>query len=541
DGRASLPVLDGFKREKRPVMLTVEQGDDLSFLPIDDRGRALDYSRFDIGGEDNQVEAGALKAALFSDRGLYRPGETMHIGLVVRGDWSRPLQGLPLEMVFTDPRGSVARRERLKLGEAGFESIDYAPAESAPSGTWQVELFLIGKDDERTSIGDTTVQVREFLPDTMRVEARFSEQAVEGWVRPDKLTARVHAENLFGTPAQGRRVEASLVLRPAFPEFPSWPQWKFHDPNRAERGYDEALGDAKTDADGNATLDLGLENHERATYQLSLLARAFEPGSGRNVAASASTLVSSNDYLVGIKSDDRLGYVARGSKRSVDLVAVGPDAKAVAVKGLHAVLVERRYVSVLTKQNSGLYKYVSRLRLDDRKDQALDLDASPRAYALATDAPGDFRLEIRDGDGGVLNRIDYSVAGAANVTRALDRNAELTLSLSKTDYAPGEEIEISVRAPYPGAGLITIEREKVYAHAWFKADTTGSVQRIRVPAGLEGGGYVNVQFVRDPGSDEIFMSPLSYGVVPFKVDRAARTQPLALDLPKVSKPGADIP
>src|SRR5690606_24580349 len=237
----------------------------------------------------------------------------------------------------------------------------------------------------------------------------------------------------------------------------------------------------------------------------------------------------------------RLGYVARGSKRSVDLVAVGPDAKAVAVKGLHAVLVERRYVSVLTKQNSGLYKYVSRLRLDDRKDQALDLDASPRAYALATDAPGDFRLEIRDGDGSVLNRIGYSVAGAANVTRALDRNAELTLSLSKTDYAPGEEIEISVRAPYPGAGLITLERDKVYAHAWFKADTTSSVQRIRVPTDLEGGGYVNVQFVRDPGSDEIFMSPLSYGVVPFKVDRAARTQPLALELPKVSKPGADIP
>ncbi|WP_242108645.1 alpha-2-macroglobulin family protein [Luteimonas aquatica] len=541
-GHARLPALKAFVREKKPVMLTVEQGADLSFLPIDDDGRNLDYSRFDIGGEENALESGALKAHLFSDRGLYRPGDTVHLGLIVRAaDWTRPLAGLPLELVVTDPRGAVARRERLSLGEAGFEGVDFTPAESAASGTWNAELFLIGKDDERTAIGSTTVQVREFQPDSMRVQAQFSAQASEGWVKPDGLKAVIHAENLFGTPAQERRVEASMVLRPAFPGFARWPGWDFYDPQRAKEGYDESLSDAKTDAEGKAEIALGLEKYARATYQLSLLARAFEPGSGRSVTASATTLVSSNDYLVGIKSQDSLDYVARGGKRAVQLVAIGPDARARAVDGLHAVLIERRYVSVLTKQDSGVYKYVSQLRLDDRKDTPLAFAAAAQSYALATDKPGDFRLEIRDGAGNALNRIDYSVAGAANLTRALERNAELTLSLSRQDYAPGEEIEISVRAPYAGAGLITLERDKVYAHAWFKADTTSSVQRIRVPADFEGNGYVNVQFVRDPDSDEVFMSPLSYGVAPFRVNRQARTQPLSVELPKVAKPGADIP
>jgi hypothetical protein len=47
-----------------------------------------------------------------------------------------------------------------------------------------------------------------------------------------------------------------------------------------------------------------------------------------------------------------------------------------------------------------------------------------------------------------------------------------------------------------------------------------------------------VQFLRDPSSDEIFMSPLSYGVAPFSADVAARTQSVRLVSQSQLKPGA---
>ncbi|MEO6689872.1 MAG: alpha-2-macroglobulin family protein, partial [Dokdonella sp.] len=84
------------------------------------------------------------------------------------------------------------------------------------------------------------------------------------------------------------------------------------------------------------------------------------------------------------------------------------------------------------------------------------------------------------------------------------------------------------------------ERDHVYAHAWFRTTTTGSVQKIRVPAGFEGNGYVNVQFIRDPSSDEIFTSPLSYGVAPFSVDLDARRDALTLGTPAQVKPGETV-
>lgn len=540
-GRAQLPSLKGFKREKAPVMLTVSQGEDYSFLPIDDRRRTLDYSRFDVGGEPSDLDAGALSAFLFSDRGLYRPGDTIHVGMIVRAsDWKRPLAGLPLEWEFIDPRGTVARRERIALGAQGFESASFTPSDTAPSGTWQVQLLLLGRDNQRTSIGSTSVQVREFAPDTMKVGVTLSSENPNGWVRPEQLSATVRAENLFGTPAQQRRVEGTMVLRPYFPRFAAYPDYQFFDPQRAREGYDEALSDVTTDAEGKVEFKLDLGKYDRATYQLSFLARAYEPGSGRNVAAQASTLVSSNEFLVGIRAQDDLAYIPRGGKRRLQLLAIGQDGTPRSVPGLHAVVVEKRYVSVLTKQDSGVYRYVSQERSYDRRDIALSLPGGRAGVDLQTDQPGDFELEIRGADGKVLNRIDYQVAGAANLSRSLERNAELSLRLSKASYAPGETIEISIRAPYAGSGLITLERDKVYAHAWFRADSSASVQKIVVPAGFEGNGYVNVQFLRDPNSAEIYMSPLSYGVAPFAVDRSARTQAVKLGLPGVTKPGTPM-
>lgn len=539
-GRASLPTLEGYRREKEPKLLTVQFGEDLSFLPIGDYARALDTSRFDVGGDVNSLDPGKLSAFLFSDRGLYRPGDTVNLGLIVRAsDWRTPLAGLPLELDVTDPRGALVTRQSIALDASGFNEFSHAPSAGAPSGTYTASLYLIGENQQRINIGNVSVQVREFQPDTMRVRATLSAARSEGWVKPDGLTATVDVQNLFGTPAQARRVEGSLVLRPAYPSFSRWPGWNFYDPQRASDGFDEPLTEQTTNADGVAIFDLDLNRYANATYQLSFLTRAFEPGSGRNVAAQAGTLVSDNEFLVGLRSVDDLNYVKRGSKRTIEWVTIGDDVAPKAIDGLRAVLIERRYVSVLTREDSGLYRYASQERRLTVNETALKAGDSVQNYALKTDQPGTFVVEIRQGDT-LHNSLQYQVAGDANVSRSLERNAELQMTLSKQDYAVGEEIEISLRAPYTGSGLITIERERVYTHVWFKADTTSSVQRIRVPADIEGGGYVSVQFLRDPMSDEVFMSPLSYAIAPFSVDRGARTEKLTLKVPAVSKPGTEI-
>ena len=93
-------------RERAPLAVTATLAGDMSFMPLNRGDRQLDFSRFDVGGLQNARSADQLSAYLFSDRGIYRPGETMHIGAIVKAsDWARPLAGVPLEAEVLDARG----------------------------------------------------------------------------------------------------------------------------------------------------------------------------------------------------------------------------------------------------------------------------------------------------------------------------------------------------------------------------------------------------------------------------------------------------
>src|SRR5207247_1457676 len=97
---------------------------DFSFMPFQTRERELDVSRFETGGIENEKSAQQVSAYLFSDRGIYRPGETTHLGLIARtADWKASLAGLPIEVDITDSRGTVVSRNALKLSATAFEEI----------------------------------------------------------------------------------------------------------------------------------------------------------------------------------------------------------------------------------------------------------------------------------------------------------------------------------------------------------------------------------------------------------------------------------
>ena len=543
-GRAGLPNLAGYQREKLPSVLVVRKAGDLSFLPFNKGDRSLDVSRFDVGGLRSAGVPNQMTAYLFSDRGIYRPGDTMNIAMVVKaGNWGVSLKDMPVDVEITDARGLSVRRETLRLGPGGAAELQHSTQDSAPTGNYVVNLFLPrtstpgSPDIPALLLGSTSVKVQEFLPDRTKVTARLSAESLEGWVKPRDLKAAINVQNLFGTPAQERRIEGVLTLTPAYPSFRSHADYSFYDPMRAKEKLTDELGNAKTNDKGDVEFDLRLQRFAAATYQAHVLVRAFEPEGGRSVSAEAQSLVSDLDYLIGVKVDADTSYISKGSVRNASWIAIDSRAKKTSVAGLKLQRIERKSLSVLIKQSNGLYRYESRRKEIVLDEKTLEIAATGTGVALNTLTPGSFAYVVRNTAGLELNRLEYSVAGAANLTRSMERNAELQLTLNKKDYAPGEEIEVSIRAPYVGAGLITIERDKVYSHVWFKADTTASVQKITLPKGFEGSGYVSVHFTRDLASDEVYTSPLSYGVVPFATSLASRSGNVTLTSSELVKPG----
>ncbi len=540
DGHAAFPSLSDFRFEQTAVMFLVEKEGDVSFLPTNAYyDRQLELSRFDIYGESTPQDPRTLSSYLFSDRGVYRPGETFNIGLITRtADWKTSVAGIPLRAEVRDPRDAMMATFPLTLDAAGFNELSYTTSENSPTGDWTIYLYLVGTDNKDARLlGSTTVKVKEFEPDRLKVALTLTPDRQQGWVKPSELKAEIDVQNLFGTPAQDRRVTSKLTLRPVYPSFSRFSNYQFYENRRSSDSFDTELEERTTDADGKASISLGLDAYGDATYQLQLISEAFEAGSGRSVTAAARVMVSPYDYLVGVKADGSLDYISHRSERRLNLIAVDPSLKQRALQGLKAELLEQKYLSVLTRQNSGVYKYQSKLKETPVAETALAIGEEGTDFTLNTEKPGNFVLVIKSADDKVLNRVAYTVAGNANVSRSLERNAELTLTLNKDAYRPGENIEVAINAPYSGSGFITIERDKVYHWQWFHASTTSSVQTIRIPPDMEGNGYINVQFIRDPNSDEVFMSPLSYGVEPFKISHEARQAKIELESPEVIKPG----
>lgn len=540
-GRASLPAVNELKREKKPVAYLIRKGDDLSFIPFNKGGRNINYSRFDVGGIYQQGKQAKLDAYLFSDRGIYRPGDKFNIGMIIRSsDWKKELNGLPLEVIVKDARGLTVKKQKIKLSTSGFEEINYKTELTSPTGEYQVNAYLLKDKRRRNFLGSTSVRVEEFLPDRMKIQTRFSKERVSGWISPEGIQGRVSLQNLYGIPASNRRIAASINLQPAQPSFRKFKDYRFYDPLRAKHTFSERLSDTQTDEEGISVFDIDLSRFAKATYRLNLVTQGYEAGGGRGVSAERSIMVSPLAYLVGYKADGKLNYIHKDSERSIDLVAISPSLDKMDVSGIQMELVQQRYVSVLTKQNDGTYKYQSVKKKTTLSRKPLTIKKEIGHYSLPTEKAGEFILIVRDASDTELSKINFSVVGDANLARSLDKNAELQIKLNKTDFNPGEEIELQIKAPYTGAGLITIERDRVYSHKWFKATTNSTVQRIRVPNNLEGNGYVNVSFIRAADSKEIFMSPLSYGVQPFTINRASRVNKVTLSTPDIARPGEEL-
>lgn len=541
DGHVSVPNLKDFNRERRPVAWLVTQGEDLSFLPFDRSDRALNLSRFEVGGKYSNSTEKALDAYLFTDRGIYRPGDTMSMGLIVKpGNWKQPVTGVPLEIAILDPRGVTVRTKRITLPASGFDEWSYTTRPESPTGTYRVEVYVLKDDKRDVSLGSETFRVEEFLPDRLNILTTFNSQKTKGWMPSKGLEGRVALKNLYGTPAVDKRVTSELSVYSVEPTFDGFREYRFTNPLKESKGFTETLAEARTDTQGEVSLPLDLSKVEKGLYLVRVTASGYESESGRAVVGARTILVSDHERFVGYKADGDLNFIHRDSVRKLHLIAVSPDGTAAKVDttaGLNLHWIEISHVSTLMRQPNGTYAYQSVERETEIKKDALTFPAQGKSVALPTTKAGDFACEVRTPEGDVLTRIPFTVVGDANLTRNLVRNSELQIKLNGRDFESGQMLEIEIRAPYAGAGLITIERENVRTWKWFKANATTSVQQIRIPEGLEGNGYVHVAMLRDSDSPEIYMSPLSVGVVPFTISRAKRTNRVDIIVPEKAKPG----
>ncbi len=542
-GMALIPNFESFKHDKEPVVYKVTKGNDVSFLPIGRADRYMNFSRFDIGGEyDFKQGDYMLKSSMFSDRGIYRPGETAYFGIIVRQSDLNAPKKLPLSVEVRNPNGDVVTTSNLQADDVGFAEYKLDLTPTAPVGQYTLTLYVKGGNNQQHYIADLSFKVEEFLPDTLKIKAAIEGVSDKGWTIHKNLKAAVDLHNLYGNPAASHTLKAKYTLTPTIFRFKEFPDYVFMTPNAAQKrqSYEQELPDIKTDETGKGVFDIDISSFQDGPYGFRFYIDGLELGGGRGVKTSLGVLTAEPECLIGWKSDGDLSYIHKDAQRRVSFIAIDNTLQKIERKDLMLKLVRKDYISSLVEQENGLYRYQMVPKEVEVWHKSWQITNQGTSIELKTDKPGEYKLVVENADGTVAASAEYNVAGAANLTHAIDREAGLGLKLNHNEYAAGDKIEMQITAPYTGYGLITIERDSVYAYKWFKAPTTSVTETITLPDTVEGNAYVNVAFFRDAQSSEIYMPALSYAAVPFNISHDKRLLQIDLNVPAKVKSGEEL-
>ena len=128
-------------------------------------GPGFDLSDRGVGGRKHP---GAVDAYLYTDRGIYRPGETVHLTALVRDELGRALDNMPLLLKVTRPDGVFARSFSVLSDRSGAVALDHPLPDTAITGEWR---FALGIPDDTATVGYARVEVQDFVPPRIEVDA----------------------------------------------------------------------------------------------------------------------------------------------------------------------------------------------------------------------------------------------------------------------------------------------------------------------------------------------------------------------------------
>ena len=216
----------------------------------------LDLARaaFDLAdrGVEGRAAPGPLDVFATTERGIYRPGETVHLTALVRDARAEAVTDLPITLLVERPDGVEFMRETLSDRGLGGYSVSMPLEANAMRGSWRMKLYA---DPEGDALADVAILVEDFVPE--RLAFTLSTDAKRLSAGPPSRVD-LEARYLYGAPAPGLSVDGDIQVSPArtVDGFPGYVFGLAEDTVRPVRRPLDLV--ETTDDQGRATLVIGL-------------------------------------------------------------------------------------------------------------------------------------------------------------------------------------------------------------------------------------------------------------------------------------------
>jgi alpha-2-macroglobulin len=513
-------------------VITAQKGDDISYLRPDENQWVIDNIE-----QSGRPFVKNYEVMLYTERGVYRPGETIHLTGIIRGRSGDIPKPFPLVVKVTRPDGRniaeiIARP--LETGQGVFH-VDFPTREDAQTGSYQFCITLPGSDD---NLGSINTLIECFIPVRMEVTAKTTIERF-GPNEPPKID--VSGKYLWDAPAAELPAAITGTLRALNYNSDKYPDYKFG----GKINYQpQVLPDLNTNLDANGLAEIQLklpDSLKTGLYRMQLSATVTETG-GRSVSANTSAVLDTLDNHIGIKISSGQ-VVSIGKPIQVEYVQLTGQDQPFTEGQLKMRLVKVEYDNVMKLVNDRrVWQSVERT-IQITEEENLAVSAENRTFEITCTDPGYHRIIINDTQSNSSSTLDFYASQYSSEPQSMPMNQPEILEIitDKEKYLPGQTATVLIRSPIPGRFLLTVENDNVVSeHLGMIENNTAELQ-IPLSEDSRGSIFFTATVVRaiDP-NNKSWLPHRAMGTTRVAIDHTQSEIPVKIIAPDKAEPSENV-
>ena len=506
-GLAEIPV------SHKPFVLVARKGEEVSYLRLTPAAENS-LSRFDVGGE---VLNRGIKGFVYGERGVWRPGDTLHVTFLVQDRKGALPQGHPAVMELYCPEGQFYTR-KVEAGKDGFYTFHVPTSATDPTGYWNA-YFKVGGTAVHKALHIETVK-----PNRLKVQLTPSSQILKAGTANQ---ATVSANWLTGPAAGGLKAHAEMTLSNTAAPFKGFEGYVFRNPACSFQSSEHTLFETRLDAEGKSRVNLSMPAASAAPGMLTaFIVTSVEEDGGDESFTTMTMPYSPYSAYVGVKFPEEGYYLETGKDHTIKVAVVDPDGKRVVGDPLTYTVYHISWSWWWNHRNSSLESYVNSTSPDIVASGALTSGSTDATFTIRAENEqwGRYLVLVQDRKSGhtagKLITMDWSDYRGRAQRRDPDALNMLTFSLDKHSYKVGDKVIVFIPASNQGQALVSLENAAgVLSQAWVPTSAEKESQyTFTVTPEMAPNFYVHISLVQPYGNVANDLPIRLYGVERVEVE-----------------------
>ena len=452
-------------KKGRPFVVTAEKGDEKGYLELKEE-LSLSLSNFDVSGKEIQK---GLKGYIYGDRGVWRPGDTIHVSFILEDKEQKLPKNHPVVLEVYTPKRQFFQRQVKTEGENGFYTFTVVTDPSAQTGVWQSYIKVGG-----TSFYQP-LRVETIKPNRLKVRLETDSifDASQG-----VFSGALNAQWLHGAPASNMKSDVNLSLSKTDHPFKNYETYEFNNPLSQFSVNRHTLFEGNLNASGVAGINSKVPMAENAPGMLrgNILSRVYETGGDMSFYAQ-TIYYSPYKVYAGVKAPKapQGQFLETDKPITFDVVSLTPNGKKVSRSNLSYKVYKLNWSWWWNSSEEDLGSYINNTAVSPVAQGTLSTTNGEGKVNFQVDYPdwGRYLILVKDTDSGHTTGTMFYVDWPASRGRADRRDPSgltmLAFTTDKSVYQVGDKAIVTIPRSSEGRVLVSIENgTKVIHREWVK-------------------------------------------------------------------------